>query len=371
MRLIPSDECARVYSGLGLSRAFARGGAMAGCGAGAGFSSERLDPRMVPGCVLMACTDTTAEPNAVVFPADVVVNGAFAADATWTKGANWTIPTPYALHAAGSTATLSQACVVVGNTYTFRLVVSNATAGTVTLSAGTTSGTARFNGDFTETLLCAGNTTLALAPTNDFDGRITLVASSPRNASRFTDLNGTGHHLDQATAANQPLFVASGAGGYLEFDGVADALYATYARNQPRTIVACFAPYARAAERYFMGGQGDATLVFHSAAAGSTMKIYSGATVGTDTYTDGAFSTWSAIFNGAASSIQKDSGAPVTGDAGATNATKMIVGAYSTAGSLAEHMKLISIAEYNRALNASEISRLIRWNTRLRARLAI
>ncbi len=37
-RLISGQEARRVYSGLGLSRAFARGGSMAGCGAGAGFS---------------------------------------------------------------------------------------------------------------------------------------------------------------------------------------------------------------------------------------------------------------------------------------------------------------------------------------------
>ena len=373
MRILPEDECARVYSGLGLSRAFRRGGSMAGCGAGAGFSSERLDPRMIPGCQLFACTDTSAHPTAVVFPADVVVNGAFAADASWTKGANWTIPTPYALHAAGSTETLSQAAIlVVGNTYATRIVVSSATAGTVTVSAGTTAGTARGNGDFTETLLCAGNTTLSITPTADFDGRVSLVKADPRNVSQLTDLTGLGHHLVQATASKQPLWVPIGSGGVLRGARVADYMKSAFSLNQPATIVLFAKWYPEPGSVVFAdGGSLNLATLYKEAAGATQIKAYAGAfLVGPNGVVDGTARMWTFRMNGASSSLNVNNGAPVVGNAGAANPGGLTIMADANGGTpcIADYY---GAALYNRALSTAEEARLYRWNLRLRGRLAI
>jgi hypothetical protein len=347
---------------------------MAGCGAGAGFSSERLDPRMVPGCVLMACTDTTTFPTAVVWPADVVVNGTFAADANWTKGAGWTIPTPYALHTAGNTATLSEAVLTVGNTYTTRIVITNATAGTVTVLAGTTAGTARFNGDFTESLLCAGNTTLAVTPSNDFDGQITLVKADPRNASRFTDLNGTGHHLLQATAASQPLWVASGAGGVLRTDGAADYLKAVaFALNRPAHIFAVMKPSAGAASACFLDGNtvSTATVFRESGADPTTLNMYAGNYLRSGTgVVVGAWLTSDTLFNAASSTLGINGGTVVAGNAGNGNPAGFTLGARGD-NALWGAADYAAVIVYNRALSEPERQRVVRWCNRLRGRLAI
>jgi hypothetical protein len=92
----------------------------------------------------------------------------------WTVGANWTISNGKATHATGSTATLSQANALrVGETYDVYVVISGATAGSVTVSCGSAAGTAVSASGFScNGVTCAGNGTITITPTSTFDGSI-------------------------------------------------------------------------------------------------------------------------------------------------------------------------------------------------------
>lgn len=112
---------------------------------------------------------------------NLVLNGDFASDTLWTKGAGWTISSG-AAHAAAAAAgqLLSQSItgLVIGKTYEVTWTLSNYSAGSVRLlvgSSGTGSTTKSANGTFTETCLCAGSTSLILAPITDFTGDIDNV----------------------------------------------------------------------------------------------------------------------------------------------------------------------------------------------------
>jgi len=106
---------------------------------------------------------------------DIIANGTFASDVSWTKGAGWAISGGKA-NATASSADLSQASVlVVGETYTLIYTVSSYAAGTITPYAGATGGTGRTaDGTYTETLTCATNTTFKFTGTG-FTGSVDNV----------------------------------------------------------------------------------------------------------------------------------------------------------------------------------------------------
>ena len=228
MRLIDGETCRRVYSYLRLDRAPHKCDEGFGIGvlapgwdpmsSGVGVQSgDAFLPTMIPGCQLWCETDTSRHlvggvSQAVVFPADPCANGTFTGDVSWTKGANWTLPGTTADKSAGAANNLTQACLVVGNTYTITYTINAVADGTLTVYAGTTAGTARAAaGTYTETLACAGNTSLGFVPSAAATTcQIDNVLVSPRNVSQLTDLTGTGHHLLQATAAKQVLFDTAG-----------------------------------------------------------------------------------------------------------------------------------------------------------------
>ena len=99
--------------------------------------------------------------------ADTVVNGSFAADASWTKNAGWTIAGGVAVATAASTTTISQAqALTAGTTYKIVFTVSGFSLGGVRplFTGGTTviGTTVSANGTSTQYLTAAtGNTTLA------------------------------------------------------------------------------------------------------------------------------------------------------------------------------------------------------------------
>jgi hypothetical protein len=390
VRLIPSDECARVYSGLGLSRAFARGGSMAGCGAGAGFSSERLDPRMVPGCVLFAHTDTTAEPNAVVFPADPLVDGNMEAAgvgswgvynfATNTKqGAARTGAQCLRVAGAGVQCAATQAALVAGNTYRIRGYARS--DGTAVPSVGDGSVVNRHWVGTNDTAWQPFDVTVVQVATFlyltknaaagtyvEFDD----ITITPRNASRLTDLTGLGHHLDQATAANAMLFTASGAGGYLSSDGVADRMNVAYASNQPRTRYCLARVVVQASARtLFDGATADTGALKHKAGS-TTTQCNAGSAFDGPALTDATWMFYAQVLTGAASAISIDGGAFTAGDAGAGNPGGVYLGCggAAAAGTFAV-ARYAMFADYNGAHDINQVRRMYRYAQRLRARLAI
>lgn len=370
MRLIPGDECARVYSGLGLDRAYRS------AGAGASFGVGRFDPRHLPGCAAMLCTNTAAFPGAVVFPADPVVNGTFSVDASWNKGLLWTIGGGTANAATlVVTSDLSQACLTVGNTYTITYTVTSISSGDITLYAGTTAGTARAApGPYTETLLCAGNTSLIFRAAANTTASIDNVICAPQNVSQWTDLSGAGHHLEQATAANRPLWVASGTGGVLRFDGATDRIVcATWGGVQPTEVyILAKPPTAPAATSYLLDGTGIATLgIYVGAGAPATLRATAG---GADCILATTLNVWKWIrytSQGANSELSSDNGAPAVANTGVGNHGGLTVGCYAGGGGGHCAEDVAAVLLYSRVLSTAERGRLYRWALRQRGMLAL
>lgn len=94
--------------------------------------------------------------------ADMVSNGAFASDTAWTKGAGWTIAAGVATATASDAALSQSAGYIPGLNYVVVFTVSGFAAGTVTVSVGGRSGTARgSDATFTETIRAGGDGVLA------------------------------------------------------------------------------------------------------------------------------------------------------------------------------------------------------------------
>lgn len=88
---------------------------------------------------------------------ELVINGGFASDTAWTKGAQWTIAAGVATKAGAGTSLLQQSiAVVVGRSYTVTFTITdNPTAGDgMSVFLGQTSGAIRTTaGTYTQTLV--------------------------------------------------------------------------------------------------------------------------------------------------------------------------------------------------------------------------
>lgn len=120
-------------------------------------------------CLCLGLTVPAYRPilSAGGFGPELVLNGDFASDTVWTKGAGWSIASGRAIRIAdASTSGLSQPVAFVsGRSYQLTFTVLNFVSGQFLprFTGGTTrSGTLRTaNGTYTETLLAnAGNVTL-------------------------------------------------------------------------------------------------------------------------------------------------------------------------------------------------------------------
>ena len=148
------------------------------------------------GGVYFPMQETSGAVTVAVNPAlatgrDIIINGDFATDTIWTKGANWTIGGGNATHAASNTADLSQnGIVAAGKDYELVFTISNRTAGSIVPKL-TASGTTRStNATFTETITSTG-TDLDFTPTSDFDGNIDDVTLKQKTIAISTDFPGS------------------------------------------------------------------------------------------------------------------------------------------------------------------------------------
>jgi predicted RecA/RadA family phage recombinase len=115
--------------------------------------------------------------------ADVVINGTFAADASWTKGGTWTIAAGGATRTAGAAGPeLSQAwaSMISGVAYVLTFTMTR-TAGTLTVSLGGGTGVAHAAaGTFTDVLVAAAtNTNIVFSADATFAGTVDNVTLRP------------------------------------------------------------------------------------------------------------------------------------------------------------------------------------------------
>ena len=363
---------------------------MAGCGAGAGFSNERLDPRMIPGCQLFACTDTTAFPQAVVWPADPLVDGNMEAAgvAAWdlyvgtrTKETG----TPHSgtqclrvASAAPGRVMTRQVKLAIGNTYTIAgyarsdgVKTPTVTNGTITWTGNTGAGWQAFSatGVATAAELYISDMAADAGSAGYLEWDDLTVTC--RNASQLTDLNGTGHHLVQATAAKQQLAVVSGTGYVVRGDGLARYFAANYAGNQPRTRYLLAKTTVQASARVMLDGLAADSGALKHKASSTTTQANAGSAFDGPAITDATWTIYRLTLNGAASSIAINGGAPTVGDAGAGNPAGLTLGAAGGGASGWTVQDSAMVADYTGAHDLATAARIERYMRRLAARLSV
>lgn len=116
---------------------------------------------------------------------DIVLNGGYATDTLWTKGTGWTITGGVAVAtAAALNANLSQAMLIaLGRSYEVIYTIVGFTAGSIRVQVGSSgNGTVQSaDGTYTETIVCAGSTTLIFNPQTAFSGNIDNVSVKELN----------------------------------------------------------------------------------------------------------------------------------------------------------------------------------------------
>ena len=111
---------------------------------------------------------------------DLVTNGTFDADASWTKGANWTIGSGVATKTGGAANNLTQTISSTAGLWYRCTATVTRTAGTLTVSLGTsgTSFAISASGTYTFFLLAGSSTqTLTFAGDSSFAGTVDAVTA--------------------------------------------------------------------------------------------------------------------------------------------------------------------------------------------------
>ena len=154
--------------------------------------------------------------------ADVIVNGSFSADASWTKGAKWTIPTPVAsFDGTANSALIQGSAFTVGKLYIITLEVLTSSA-TFAIEDGTSILVAEATyavGTHSVTTLAATNTALRIEAKSS-GGAFDLNSVIMKPAS-IADLTPQGNNLSiyGASFTTDRKGLADSA---LSFDGVND-----------------------------------------------------------------------------------------------------------------------------------------------------
>lgn len=120
---------------------------------------------------------------------DICVNGAFAADSDWTKGANWTISTGKARAAAAEENLTAEDTTTLTIASVYYIVYTlEVTSGTIRVSDGVTTGTTRsVSGTYAE-LFTAGAEAFLFEPVTAFTGTIDNVAVYEYDPHADTDV---------------------------------------------------------------------------------------------------------------------------------------------------------------------------------------
>lgn len=342
----------------------------------------------VPGLAALYCTNTAAFPNAVAFPADPLVNGNFEGAAGpppngWTAwhgtatreagtrtGGGGSFVGQLAYDGANAGGMMYEVVLTANNTYVLNGWVRSVDGVSIPI-VDTNVGGLAWNGtnstswqQIPTTTFTTLGTQFRLRCENLAAGRAVQfddITITPRNTSQFTDLTGNGRHLLQATAASQPLWVASGAGGVLRFDGVADYLKtAAFTLNQPEHIFLLTKWTSVAGAPYILDGNAMNGMGLYDQ-AGATASVYAGKDLLRASTITGTWGIIDVLYNGAASAIGLNGGLATTGDAGTNNAGGITVCRYGGAAGGYGTADIAALAVYSRPLSELDRQRVVRW----------
>lgn len=354
-----------------------------------GLGDLRFRPDMLPGCQLFACTDTSAYPGAVVFPADATVDGSFEVLnlPNWTAGGGAAL-TRVANPHPGSAGSYCMR-VTNANGYAMPAAPNTAIANTYLVE-----GWARGDGTSKPTVVNSSLSAKWQGTTSTDWQRVSIeyapngtqepilrtiggtwtewddIVLTPKNASQLTDLTGLGHHLVQATAAKQPLFVASGAGGVLRTDGLARYMKGSWVQNRPTHVFFLTKFTKPAAVRYLIdGGTAQHAALYYDNAAD---KVYTfGGAVGPDyTPTDATTYLYDMVFDATNQKLGVNGGTLASGAGATVEPDGFTFGGWANGG-LYTAQDVSAVIIYNRQLSEPERQKVVRWTNRLRGRLSL
>ncbi|ENV46047.1 hypothetical protein P255_01427 [Acinetobacter brisouii CIP 110357] len=157
----------------------------------------------------------------LVLGSELVTNGGFTTDTSWSKGTGWSIANGFATHTSGTPSTLTQpVSVTTGRAYQIEFDVSNTSSGNIaacftggTTVAGTLSGA---NGHRKVILFAVtGNVNFGVTCDTLFNGSITNLTCKLLN----------GNHASQPTSSYRPLL--QNTPRRIQYDGIDDKLTTT------------------------------------------------------------------------------------------------------------------------------------------------
>ncbi|MFA6536151.1 MAG: LamG-like jellyroll fold domain-containing protein [Candidatus Paceibacterota bacterium] len=163
------------------------------------------------------------------------------------------------------------------------------------------------------------------------------------------DQSGNGRNTVQATTANQPQIVSSGAlltgsngRPKMTFDGSTDYLMATWTQAQPETVMLVFNPISwTSADGVFDGTTFNTMRLLQYPSTGS-YQIYAGALVPAVSFATGSWSLVTATFAGASSELRKNGDTASAGNAGSSGGGGLVLG---SSGDLISQCSNISVSE--------------------------
>lgn len=323
-------------------------------------------------------TDTSQFPNAVLFPADPLVDGnmELAGVANWPAAGAVATKIPDPRPGSSGTQALNLAVtgvwgysdqigrMVPGNTYIVEAWVHGDGAGhpelwddgTGAVAVGTAS--AVYQHIISAPFVAVG-TGVGLVGSSGvcvFDD----VQLHCMNASQVTDLSGNGHHLVQPTATDQPLWVPSGAAGILRWDGVNDVMAcAIPGMAQPIYEIV-------ALERWPLGNptwlsDADTSSLLSFVQVSRMLEIYAGTGLLGPSWVGDPPMIVDALFDGATSFIGLNGAAPTVGPAGSTCGNGFTLGATGIPNSLWSGLGFIGSAIVNRPLTTTERAQIVAY----------
>lgn len=188
--------------------------------------------------------------------------------------------------------------------------------------------------------------------------------------SNWLDARGSGNAVAQGTVGLQPLVTAVNAAfnnqPTVNFDGVDDFLQGAFALVQPSHVfIAC--KFNTVLSQAVFDGATDVGMLLRQELGGTTLTFFGGAALTITIASTTAKHVYDLQFNGASSASFVDAVANIAGNAGASAANGLTVGARG-AGTTPANVSVAEIAVYSRILSAAEDSRVTSY---MRARYAI
>ncbi len=345
-----------------------------------------FNPKTIKNLVYWGVPDNTGISGSITYQTDPTTNGNFEGAAGPAGWSNWqaTISRQSGTRPGGAgsyvgqvlydgsdtNGALTQTELATGNSYLIQgWAYSDGYSTPRIWTGGITAwtGTATLGWQQFSFTVASGGTSLWLGAITLSSGKLVQyddVTVTPLYCAQLTDLSGNTNHLLQATAANQPLWVAGGTGGLLRFAHASNQyIKATFTYPQPEHIFIA-ATWTGADSTYLVDGNttnsmalycsGTTTLACYSTAAGYNVL----------SYIDGSAHVYEFIANGGSSNsaLARDGGALNAGSVGTTAAGGITVGTVGGGTSTyAVTADIYGVIAYNRVLSQTERIRVVKY----------